>query len=325
MQLDSQKRLNAYIGMLAGFIVLLSSVYYIEQISYYLGEYSGVATMINTYNLNVSTSLLPLIAAGSALRLGIFVAYMLLVFAVVVLAIGIVWIVQRQFSKIERAIMAIAAASFLLLTMILEFNFTFGGFISEYYTYYIGAVLALFAAFYPYAWAAKPQSARRTQPIEINPDTPYTNMTLLSNRLMKRLQGVIRILDPHFDAQGIENLSRLLKGNEERYRSFMVLANGERFGREFGRAYLDFKRELEAEGITIELKVLKREDAITQHERLIMDENVAYKIPPLNIINRKSEHIVGVNSGEARRRFDELWGRATKYENLNINAEGATH
>ncbi|MEM3227640.1 MAG: hypothetical protein QXR58_01410 [Candidatus Micrarchaeaceae archaeon] len=316
MYTEAHKRINAYAGLLAGFIVVLSAVYYIEQISYYLGEYTGIITIMHTYNLNATSSLFSLIAAGSALVLGRYIAYMLLAFAVVVLTVGIVWVVRRQFSKIERTVIAIAAVSLLLLIAILESNFSFGGAISEYYTGYFGAVLGIFSALYPYIWLTKAAPIKRPHAIEINPETPYTNIALLSNRLMKKLEGEISILDQHFDIQGIENLSRLINGNESRYTGFRILANGERFGKEFGRAYLDFKAELAAKKLNIELRVLQENDATMQHERLIMDGSIAYKIPPLNIINRKSEHIVGVNRDEASNRFEELWGRATKYENL---------
>ncbi len=47
--------------------------------------------------------------------------------------------------------------------------------------------------------------------------------------------------------------------------------------------------------------MLEPEEAARQHERLIMDSDLAYKIPPLNIINKKNEHIVGINGREAWR------------------------
>ncbi len=316
MEIEEKKRLNAYVAILAGFLAVLSAIYYVEQISYYLGEYSGAITVIRTYNINAtSSSLFTLIAAGSALRLGVYIAYMLIVFAIILLAIGIAWVIKRQFPKIERAIVAVSALSFLLITLILEFNFSFGGFISEYYTYYFSAATALFAALYPYMWGTKTRAARKMQPIEINPETPYTNIMVLSNRLMKKLSGEICILDQHFDAQAVENLSRITKGNESRYKGFRILANGERFGKDFWRTYLDFKSELASKNLGLEIRILRAEDATAQHERLMIDDNTAYKIPPLNIINRKSEHIVEVSRGDVYRRFEELWAKATKYEN----------
>ncbi|MGC8478315.1 MAG: hypothetical protein ACP5NE_00070 [Candidatus Micrarchaeia archaeon] len=321
MEIEAKRKLNAYVGLFAGFLAVLSSIYYIEQISYYLGEYMGVITVIRNYNINTtSSSLLTLVAAGSTLRLGAYIAYMLFVFAIILFGVGIVWTIKRQFPKIERAVEAIAALSFLLITFILEFNFSFGGFISEYYTYYVSSAAALFSVLYPLAWETKARAPRKMQPIEINPATPYTNMMMLSNRLMKKLSGDICILDPHFDSQAVDNLSRMVIGNESRYRSFRILANGERFGREFWRTYLDFKSELSSKGIDLEIRILQSEDAITQHERLIIDDFSAYKIPPLNIINKKSEHIVGVGREEVYRRFEELWSRATKYENLKSNS-----
>jgi hypothetical protein len=62
--------------------------------------------------------------------------------------------------------------------------------------------------------------------------------------------------------------------------------------------------------------VLDDGDAAKQHERLLLDGSEAYKIPPLNIINKKSEHITAVNRDDAARRFEDLWSRAIKFENI---------
>ncbi|EQD46801.1 hypothetical protein B2A_08729, partial [mine drainage metagenome] len=64
--------------------------------------------------------------------------------------------------------------------------------------------------------------------------------------------------------------------------------------------------------IGFEVRVMNPEDAAAQHERFIVDSERAYKIPPLNIINKKSEHIVSIKHGEALRRFDYMWGRGRK-------------
>ena len=49
-----------------------------------------------------------------------------------------------------------------------------------------------------------------------------------------------------------------------------------------------------------------------------MDSMLAYKIPPLNIINQKNEHIVGINIREVQFKFNNLWAKATKFENLKL-------
>ena len=162
----------------------------------------------------------------------------------------------------------------------------------------------------------KPSQVSAAGPISIDPQTPYTNVMILSKRLMSKLNGDIKILDMHFDANGLENLSRLLSGNLERYKSVSVLAKRDRLGSEFIRNYSDFKNELGNKGVAFELKVLNDMDAGEQHERVLMDGSSAYKIPPLNIINRKSEHIVSINHREAEARFNRLWTNSTKLENL---------
>lgn len=317
MEADKSRRLNALLALAAGFATLLSVFYYLQQISYYLGESYGVIETIKAYNITAPpSSLATLLSASGALSVGIYIIYMMLPFEVIIFAIGIVWLFERQFAKREMALLGISSFVFLLLTAVLEFNFNFGGAVSEYYVAYIGAVLGITASIYPYFYGVKRAGTRRrAYPIGINPETPYTNMLILSNKLMKRLSGELRILDQHFDARGVENLARLIGGNEGRYSGLYILSKGERFGKEFERAYYDLKEELKNRGVELEVRLMSSEDAQIQHERLIMDGRIAYKIPPLNIINKKSEHIVGVNHGEAYSRFEKLWGRSLKYEN----------
>ena len=62
----------------------------------------------------------------------------------------------------------------------------------------------------------------------------------------------------------------------------------------FNKEYKDLKNELEGHGTVLEVKLMNNNDAIQQHERFIFDDVIAYKIPPMNIINKKSEHIVKI-------------------------------
>jgi hypothetical protein len=71
-------------------------------------------------------------------------------------------------------------------------------------------------------------------------------------------------------------------------------------------------------GVEIVFMLMSKEDSVAQHERFIFDDEHAYKIPPLNIINKKSEHIVDLRMGEARNRFGALMRNATKYDNYVV-------
>jgi hypothetical protein len=133
---------------------------------------------------------------------------------------------------------------------------------------------------------------------------------------MKSLNGELKILDMHFDTNALDNLMQLVDKNMQQYTSISVLTSTMRLGDEFGKSYGDFKNELTNRKVAFELRVLSTEEAAKQHERVLMDNKTAYKIPPLNIINKKNEHIVGINHQEAENRFNNLWSKATKFENL---------
>ncbi len=315
MEVEASRRLNAVLAMAAGLLALLSVFYYIEQFTYLLGEAYGVIEAINAYNITTATSpFINLVSAAGALSVGMYFVYAMLPFAVLMLSVGIIWLISRQFKKIEITILGVSSVTFLFLTVATEFNFHFSGTASELYVAYVGALAGIAAALYPYFHTVKKMRVKRAYPIEINPETPYTNMLAISSKLMRRLGGDVRVLDQHFDVRGVENLARLLGGNEGRYSRILILTKGERLGKDFERSYYDLREELANKGVTLEIRIMNDEDAVIQHERLIMDDNIAYKIPPLNIINKKSEHIVGVNHGEAYARFKKVWDRAAKYE-----------
>jgi hypothetical protein len=135
---------------------------------------------------------------------------------------------------------------------------------------------------------------------------------VLSRELFSNLKGDVKIVDMHFDSAGMENLALLINDSKANYSKIYVLSNGERLGADFRKRYSNLVAELSNRKIYFEVRIMNTEDAAAQHERFIVDSGHAYKIPPLNIINKKSEHIVSIKHGEAMRRFDYMWGRGSK-------------
>jgi len=86
----------------------------------------------------------------------------------------------------------------------------------------------------------------------------------------------------------------------------------------FNTNLVDFRNELNELGVVLEVKLMDDKDAVQQHERLLMDDSIAYKIPPFNIINKRAEHITSVNVKEAHLRFQHLYDRAIKLENFMV-------
>jgi hypothetical protein len=310
---------------LAGsFLSLFYMFHYMQVLSESLGAYYEAETLVNAYNLTASSGMLALLSGSSSIRLALYLTYVLLPFSLVMFVIGILWFFTKAYSKLTGAVMSITAVIYLLIMAVLENNFVFHSTWLGLAVVCAGGLLVLLSGahalglFSGAAGPGKAETRRRSVQIGIDPATPYSNMMMLSSKLMGRLSGEIKILDMHFDVTALDNLARLMGKNTGRYSKISVLSKRERLGEDFAASYRDFKEEMLASHIEFELRVMAEEDSSKQHERLLLDGSEAYKIPPLNIINRKSEHITAVNLAEAARRFDDLWSRAMKYDNMGI-------
>ncbi|MDE1857142.1 MAG: hypothetical protein KGH98_03620 [Candidatus Micrarchaeota archaeon] len=299
-----------------GLLLLLDVFYYLEQLSFSKGLYYGVLNVLNIYNNTPTSGLIGIIDSSTAVTIALYASYILIPFALIIFTIGTLWLFSKSYTRNAAIAVAVSAVAFMAVVSVVELNFGFSNFMPELAIAYIGGVIALVPGSVVLLTSRPRQQARRAQPIHINPDTPYSNIRLLSSRLMGRLSGDIRILDMHFDSSSVDNLARMSSRNLGRYASMRILTKKDRLGGDFDRSYIDFKNELGAKGIGLELRILDDKDAAQQHERMIMDGSLAYKIPPLNIINRKSEHIVSINHKDAMERFERLWTNAAKYENL---------
>ncbi len=323
--------IGAVLGLIGGFATLMYSFYYIQQLALNLGAYYGIQGTITAFHLNatnvtVSKYLLLVQGQVSTLAIALHISYVLVPFAVVIFAIGVLWLFSKAYSKTMAMIMAFASIVYLIIAVVLQLDFfSFSSTKLILPGAYVGGALALIGASYVLIKSnGKTGTRRPVQQITIDPDTPYSNMKILSNKLMKKLNGDIRILDMHFDVSALDNLIQLTQGNLGRYKSISVLAKQDRLTSEFEKRYRDFKSELGNKGIAFELRVLSEKDASKQHERMLIDESSAYKIPPLNIINRKSEHIVSIKQADAAHRFGEMWAEATRFENFkSTNTQSA--
>ena len=322
MEQQKERRMVSILALAGGFIALLNTLYYMEQLSYTVGVYDGIATTVQSYNLTASAQLLGLISGKTTLTLALYITYLMLALSLFVFAIGVSWFASKSYSRLEGASLLLASLIYAATMVLLQFSFSFTSRFSGFYLGYIGSALVFLTAAYALTRFDRPTASKRAHPISINPDTPYTNMAIISTRLMGKMQGDIRILDPHFDKRASDNLLRMLGKNAGRFTSINILTKIDRLGRDFSKGYPDFKEELQGSGITIEIRVMDPSKASEQHERLIMDGSLAYKIPPLNIINVKSEHIVGINYNEASARFESLWSISTKYENVKGKSGG---
>ncbi len=160
--------------------------------------------------------------------------------------------------------------------------------------------------------------------LRIEPGTPYSNLLNLRDTVFSNLGGDVRIVDKHFNSAALSNLYRLIETGLPTIKRLEVLTSSEMLDAKFNDNYTDFKNEMNAAGIELDFMLMSSGNATEQHERFIFDDARAYKIPPLNIINRKSEHIVPLSISEARRRFAALSKDATKYENYIVKQARGT-
>lgn len=199
----------------------------------------------------------------------------------------------------------------LLIIMYSTFDFSFYSLTLYiiYFSLFTSIVIDLYIGYKVYGIGLR----KRFGGITITPSTPYTNMINLKEKLFSAFSGNVGIVDKHFNSQALGNLYRLISDNRN-IKRITVISSNEMLDSSFNREYKDLKNELEGYGTILEVKLMNNNDSIQQHERFIFDDDIAYKIPPMNIINKKSEHIVKIGRRDAVKRFEELILNSTKIE-----------
>ena len=298
----------------AGALAIIISLYYMQQLSLSIGVGAGVGAYITTvaHNATLPASLQNLVNNIPTLRIALYLTYMMFVIALVCFAMGLLQLFGNPQSRLAMYTVVVSSVLFIALFSVLDINFEFSQPAAIYALSYLSGLAMLAASGY-YVFESKHRQTRGVRrQISLNPDTPYTNLLVLSRELFSNLKGDVKIVDMHFDSAGMENLALLISDAKTYYSNIYVLANGERIGVDFRKRYLNLVTELANRSIGFEVRIMNPEDSASQHERFIVDSEHAYKIPPLNIINKKSEHIVSIKHGEAIRRFDYMWGRGSK-------------
>ncbi len=318
--LEFTTKYNNYIGIIVvvlSFIMILYTFYYLVDLSYSIGLYKGISEISILYNVSLNSAIKASLVSLPSVEIALDIIYVMVPISLMVFSMSILWMFSKMYSKWSISILAVGSIVYLMLIYLLQSNFHFNKFLYSFLVPYITGFLLLILSIY--SILSLMYSSESDISIEINPLTPYSNMINLSNKLMKHLSGDIRIIDTHFDNTSFDNLSRLIVNNMKNYKSIYILTYLDNNSRGFGRGYVDFKNEVENRNINFQLRIMDKNDFSEQHERIMMDSEKAFKIPPINIINKKSEHIVGIEYEEALERFNKIWNNAKKYENFNKN------
>ncbi|MGC8628755.1 MAG: hypothetical protein ACP5T4_00905 [Candidatus Micrarchaeia archaeon] len=314
------------------FLVLFSSLFvigvlYISDIfaiSYGVG--AGAFIQSNLSKSEPVQVLAPAISEASSLHRAIQEAFVLLIIALIAFMIAVMVYATKAY-RFGQAMRLYAVSHFVA-------TFIFSGLFFVIFSYfsisinpvfesgiYASMLLAMALDIYFVSFARKSaRKAASAKAIEIEPSKPFANLLKLRDAVFSGLGDHVMIVDKHINSASLQNLYRLLSDNAS-IRKLDILTYPEAFDTGFNRNFVDFKKELGNRGIEVNLLIMSDFDATSQHERFVFDSANAYKIPPLNIINEKSEHVTKIKLSDARKRFDALLKNAMKYENYLLKKE----
>ncbi|MDE1869694.1 MAG: hypothetical protein KGH71_01760 [Candidatus Micrarchaeota archaeon] len=325
--MEEQSKRDSYREMLlllilGSVLLIFAAVYFIQIFSVEYGVGAGAALQSSASNVIVNQSLQVFSSQLSVLNQYVLESYLALILGLLLALISVVLYIHRsnRYDETNRKYMTIHTT--VTVVYIILFFIIFSGFIHStlsimVYLGYFGMFVCIITDIY-FEYNARIASSRKVgvRAISINPDTPYTNLQVLKGQLFSKLKGNVRIVDKHFNSNAIANMHRLFAGELESIDSITVITSEEMLDSSFGDDYRDITKEFGNEHVAITILVMPREEAGKQHERFVFDDIGAFKIPPLNIINKKSEHVTKINLEEARRRFEYLSQRSTKIENF---------
>jgi hypothetical protein len=317
-------------------LLLANSVFTVQVFSIQYGIGAGAAIQSTADGANVTKILGPTASEIQILYNMILESYVEVLLGLILFSIALVmWIRRspRNESYKKTYIMSHAALAlvYILLFFIMYSNIPslFSGIFQ--YAAYFGMIIVLMSDAYLQYVLRRQQhqyASRAKRGIPIDPSTPYTNLLNIRDRVFDRLSGELRIVDKHINSAALSNLSRLLPSESGNIRSIKIVTSSEMLDSDFGVNYNDLRNELKNKGMSVEIWVMNPQDSGMQHERFLFDDKIAFKIPPLNIINRKSEHVVRMNIADARSRYKYLLHGSIKLENYQIKKareDSATH
>lgn len=302
----------------ASLIMFAGSVYMVKQITELYGSGAGAVLQARADGTQVIQLLQPVSSNLGLFHLGAVLSYVLSLIAMVLFGSALLMVVKRGDEDVGFALTYgllnstfLAIYAIILITLLSYFQ----AYLSASYLIVVYAGIALGAAangYLQYELRVKPSTHMMSSSVSIDPSTPFSNMINLQDEIFSKMGGHLRVIDKHFNSAALTNLSRLIDGYTGGLTRITVITSREMQDSKFTLNASEFEKEMQAKGVPTEVRIMDPKDSADQHERLLMDDQVAYKIPPFSIINRKSEHITRVKSAEARARFHLLYARAQK-------------
>jgi hypothetical protein len=308
-------------------ILIAGAIYILKELAVLYGI--GVGAAVQSIGTNMP--LVSLVASAAtqltALHQGILESYVLFLIALGLSAASFI-LFLRRYEKNNSAITTYSLfhSAFIVVYIIILYLIlsSFYANLGSYYMYVIFAGLVICIAsdlYFQYSIRQptdSPKGPRVKHTLSMDPTKPFSNIITLQEQLFPNMSGHLRIVDKHFNSVALANFHRLSEKSITNFTKITILTSKEMMDSSFGNDMIDFRNEVTEAGVGLEVKLMDDKDTVEQHERLILDDKIAYKIPPFNIINKRSEHITRINYDEANRRFNQLHGRAIKMENYAV-------
>ncbi len=331
METEERKQRNVLvlIALLMGsFLLVAGAIYMLKELAYLYGIDIGATYVIQQLGSNIasSSSIAQLIGEITLLRSGLYESYALSLISLAAASSALILFVRRYdkgqnsqntYSMLHSAFTVV----YVLLIYVIMANLYL--YLNALYMYiiYFGIIMSLAAdAYMQYGLRQAAFFGHRQRgktSVTMDPSKPFSNLIALQDIFMN-MSGELRVVDKHFSSPALENLHRIAEKSITNFTKLVILTSKEMLDSGFGAAVTDFRKELGENGTGLEVRLMDDKDAVDQHERFMMDEKVAYKIPPFNIINKRSEHITKINFAESDRRFKYLYGRAISLENYFV-------
>ena len=315
--------------VIGSIILISSSIFFLQVFSTAYGIGEGAFIQSNKTASNVTGVLMLTVQSIPSIQQSISETYVMLTVAILLFTIALALFIygQGKYDAAMRRYTALHAVLVFVYAMLFASRFTSISITSTTVPTYMAALgigICMAVDLYINYMIRIPgvRRSRSRSSIRIDPSTPYSNILSLQENLIGQIRGSIGIVDKHFNSVAISNLYRLLLENRKtpQITKITVLTSREMLDAHFGDNYRDLSIELGNIGIGMEVRVMGESDSAMQHERFMLDEENAYKIPPLNIIHKKSEHITRISIREAKKRYMQLYQRSTKFENFKFDS-----
>ncbi len=328
MEENEENKTYQYLILLLGLASLVAAtatLYLMEVLSISYGAGAGAIIQSNATHTNVTTVLVQAASQLTGLHNAINEVYIAALVAIGMLgSVLIIYVTRsrrfgpmsRRYTLLHTAFTLIYIALFYIVVSTYPLNTSGFYFILVYAAMATALIIDVYCEFVMRNGAAAATGIRRGMRIE--PGMPFTNLVKLRDGIFATLRGHVRVVDKNFNSDAIFNLHRLLETSLSGIKKLDVITSAQTLDSNFQGNYTDFKNEILNRGIELNFLLMSEQDGVQQHERFIFDDEKAYKIPPLNIINKKSEHIVRLSVREARSRFDTLVKNSTKYDNYVV-------